>query len=160
MDTQVLNGVEIFLLPFPYREDMKKTKQTIRSFWYQRYLFYQNNGMASVFVSEDRSKKASYMLFFDKKILDGLDQGRNNNLPEYGNFQTAHCRKMRQLFRDFREKYGEEWPAISQKAFLNFFDQKITRNVSTHSLKAMWRDFYNGDETDASLEEDLQEDDH
>ena len=38
----------------------------------------------------------------------------------------------------------------------HFFDlrfQKITRNISTHSLKAMWRDFYNG-ETDASLEED------
>ena len=153
MDAQVLDGIEVLLLPFPYREDMKKIKQTIKCFWYQRHLFYQNNGKASVFVSEDRSRKASYMLFFSQNILDRLEKDRNNSLPGHGNFSTAHCRKMRQLFQDFRKGYGEEWPSISQKAFLDHVDQKITRNVSTLSLKAMWRDFYNG-ETDASLEED------
>jgi hypothetical protein len=153
MDAQVLDGIEISLLPFPYREDMKKIKQTIKSFWYQRHLFYQNNGKAFVFLSEDRSKKTSYMLFFDKKILDGLDKEKNNNLPGYGNFPTAHCRKMRQIFQDFRQGYGEGWENIPQKAFLDYVEQKITKNASTHSLKVMWRDFYNGD-VDSSLEED------
>jgi hypothetical protein len=153
MDGHVLDGVEILLLPFPYREDTKKIKQTIKSFWYQRHLFYQNNGKASVFVSEDRSKKTSYMLFFHKKILDGLGKEKNINLPGYGNFPTAHCRKMRQLFQDFRQSYGEGWESISQKEFLDYVEQKITRKASVLSLKAMWRDFYNG-EIDTSLEED------
>ena len=152
IDAQVLNDIEISLLPFPYREDMKKVNQTIKYFWYQRHLFYQNNGKASVFISENRSRKTSYMLFFDRKILDGLDK-KNGSLPGYGNFPTAHCRKMRQLFEDFRQGYGEGWESISQKDFLNYVEQKITKKVSVLALKAMWRDFYNGD-IDALLEED------
>lgn len=153
MDDQVLDGIDILFLPFPYREDTKKIKQTIRSFWYQRHLFYQNNGKASIFIPEDRLKKTSYMLFFDKKILDGLDKETNNNLPRYGNFSTPHCRQMKQIFQDFCQGYGEGWESISQKEFLDYVEQKITRKASVLSLKAMWRDFYNG-EIDTSLEED------
>jgi len=60
---------------------------------------------------------------------------------------------MRQIFQDFRQGYGEGWEGIPQKAFLDYVEQKITKKASTHSLKVMWRDFYNGD-IDISLEEE------
>jgi hypothetical protein len=153
IDAQVLGGIEISLLPFPYREGMKKIKQTMKTFWYQRHLFYQNNGKASVFLSENRSRKTSYMLFFNKKILDGLDKEKNSGLPGYGNFPTAHCRKMRQIFQDFRQDYGEGWESIPQKDFFNYVEQKITKEASVLALTALWRDFYDGD-IDPSLEVD------
>jgi hypothetical protein len=143
------NKVSIYYVDHPYDINVLKVVP-FESFLKNTYDFYSEKGHPS------HGKLRSTRLEFDIKIIEVLSAKSSRNEQDIFNFRnisTPHSRKMNQIFKSFRDSYGEGYRSISQKGFLDYINQKIAKEVSDHDLKFLWKSFYSGD-IDAPPEKD------
>jgi hypothetical protein len=143
------NKISIYYVDHPYDINVLKVIP-FESFLKNTYDFYSEKGHPS------HGKLQSTKLEFDAKIIEVLSAKSSTNEQDIFNLRnisTPYSRKMNQIFKSFREGYGESYRSISQKGFLDYVDLKISKEVADHDLKSLWKSFYSGD-IDAPLEKD------
>jgi hypothetical protein len=143
------NNISIYYVEHPYDTNILNNV-SFKNFLRNTYDFYAEKGHPS------HGKLQSTRLEFDAKIVEVLSTKNLANewdIFNFRNISTIHSRKMNQIFKSFREAYGKGYRNVSQRKFMDYVLQKITKDVSDHDLKFLWKSFYSG-EIDIPSEKD------
>lgn len=134
LDFRITSGeVELFYMPFPFKEKNIASVIPPEVFWFERHLFYSCGGLAQV------SGKLYALLFsinvFDPLIIDTVEP----RLFNHKYISTPYMTKLESILEQFREKYGAEYRKVQQNEFLDFVNRHITADIGDHDLKCLWR---------------------